>query len=145
MSSRNNCQYCDYDFTSYRKKPEVKQKESHNEKLCKKECRRSRSRSHSEDRYRKCNKYSSNKHYDSSSEKESKSDDSVSCRSQRSHRSEPTSHRSEHTSHRSKPTSPSKNTCEKYKVCEDFEEKDKKCTKKIEGKCGNVIYITIRC
>lgn len=143
MSSRSNCQYCDYGFTSYRKKPEEKRKEYHNERSCKRECDRSRSRSHSEERSRKCNKYYSNKHYDSScSEKESKSDDSVSSRSRRS---ECASHRSEPTSHRSKPTSPSKNTCEKYKVCEYSEEKDKKCTKKIEGKCGNVIYITIRC
>ena len=164
MSSRNNCQYCDYDFTSYRKKPEKKPKDTHNgcsrvfrcnshtdvgvakkyERSCKKECNRSRSRSHSEERQPKCKKYYSYKHYESScSEKESKSDDSVSCRSDRSQRSERShrSDRSEPTSQRSEPIS--HNRCEKYKVCKEFEEK--KCTKKIDGKCGNTILITILC
>ena len=131
MSSRNNCQYCDFDFTSYRKKSEDKSKNYHTQSGCgiqnrrsrspveyKSSCKRdccdySHSRSHSEERKPKCEKYVS-----SCSEKESKSDDSISCRS---------------LPH---------NKCEKYKACDDF--KKKTCTKKIEGKCGNGIYITIQ-
>ena len=149
MSSRSNCQYCDYGFTSYRKNPEEKRKNSQNERSCKREC--SSSRSHSDDCGRKYKKYCSNKHDDSScSEKESKSDDSISCHSHESYRSH-RSHRSHgsrksHGSHRSHRShkSDSNNKCEKYRVCDD-DVSEKTCTKKIDDKCRNVIIITIRC
>ena len=153
MSARSNCHYCYYDVSS---KPEEKRKDSRKERSH--ECSSYRSRSDDCGRkYKKyspklcCREYSSNKHDDSScSEKESKSDDSISCHSHESYRSH-RSHRSHgsrksHGSHRSHRShkSDSNNKCEKYRVCDD-DVSEKTCTKKIDDKCRNVIIITIRC